>query len=342
MSVSESAIAPEAGRNVHEDRVTCKEGTRSPLEIAAPLGVPLMAVLVIAFFSLDTSGFLTGSNIQNIFADAALPGLLAVGLTIPLVMGDFDISFAAMAGLSSTLFASLVSLHNTAPAVAIVVTLLCGLAVGVLNGGIVAFIGINAFVATIAMQSILIGWEFPLTGSTNIYTGFPQALVTFTRGNTGPVPNLVIVAAVIVAILWVLLEKTVFGRHVKAVGGNREAAHLTGVNVKRTRAIGFVIVALTATVAGILYVNKQAVSYPLSGLESQLLPAFTAAFIGAATFRLGEFNILGTVVGALLVTITSQGLILEGAGPNAQYIFQGLILLVALLFARVISFRREG
>ncbi len=128
------------------------------------------------------------------------------------------------------------------------------------------------------------------------------------------------------------------GADVKAVGGNAEAARLAGVDVRRTRAFGFILCTFAASVAGILFANKQAVAYPLAGLDV-LLPSFTAAFIGAATFRFGEFNIFGTVVGVLVTQIAANGLILLGVPNYTTYVFQGVILLVALVFARVVALR---
>jgi ribose transport system permease protein len=205
----------------------------------------------------------------------------------------------------------------------------------------VAYVGLPALVATIAMSSILIGLQFYISGSVQIFGGYPESLVHFARSSIGPIPTMVVVAAVIVVALWLLLERTIFGRHVKAVGGNREAARLAGVDVRRTLLFSFMISAVTAGVAGVLFANKQAVAYPLSGLDV-LLPSYTAAFIGAATFRFGEFNIFGTVVGVLINMITANGLILLSVPNYTTYLFQGVILLVALIFARAVALRRVG
>ena len=312
---------------------------RTAFELLAPLGVPIMAIGIIIFFSFATTGFLTVENFTNIFANSALPVIVAVGLTIPLVMGEFDLSIASMAGFATILYSQLAAKEGVDPTASILVTLVACIVAGAFNGLVVAYVGLPALVATIAMSSFLVGMEFYISGSAQIYGGFPEALVAFGRSNIGPVPALVIVAAVIVAILWLILEKTVFGRHVKAVGGNAEAARLAGVNVRQTKALGFVVCALSAGIAGVIFANKQAVAYPLAGLDV-LLPSFTAAFIGAATFRFGEFNILGTVVGVLITQITANGLILLGVPNYTTYIFQGLILLVALIFARVVALRQ--
>ncbi|RBP15586.1 ribose transport system permease protein [Roseiarcus fermentans] len=311
---------------------------RTALEMIAPLGVPIMTLGMVVYFGFATTGFLSIGNITDVCANSALPVIVAVGLTIPLVMGEFDLSISALAGLATVLYAQLVAKEGVDPAIAILVTLAASLAAGAFNGFMIAYVGLPALVATIAMSSFLVGMQFYVSGSVQIYGGFPETLVAFSRSNIGPVPTLVIVAAIIVLGAWVLLEKSVFGRQVKAVGGNAEAARLAGVDVRRTRALGFILCTFAASIAGILFANKQAVAYPLAGLDV-LLPSFTAAFIGAATFRFGEFNIFGTVVGVLVTQIAANGLILLGVPNYTTYVFQGVILLVALIFARVVALR---
>jgi ribose transport system permease protein len=334
-----TSLAYATASTLNRLRAPSDKTRRTVLEIFAPLGVPIMTLGMIIFFSLATTGFLTVGNITDVFANSALPVIVAVGLTIPLVMGEFDLSIAALAGFATILYAQLVVKEDIDPAVAIVVTLVASVVAGTFNGLMVAYVGLPALVATIAMSSFLVGMQFYVSGSVQIYGGFPETLVAFCRSNIGPVPTLVIVAAILVIGAWALLEKSIFGRHVKAVGGNAEAARLAGVDVQRTRAFGFILCALTASIAGILFANKQAVAYPLAGLDV-LLPSFTAAFIGAATFRFGEFNIFGTVVGVLVTQIAANGLILLGVPNYTTYVFQGVILLVALIFARIVALRQ--
>lgn len=319
-------------------RASAEERRKSALEVLAPLGVPIMALCIIAYFTYATRGFLSVGNFTDILSNSALPIIVAVGLTIPLVMGQFDLSIAAVAGVATIIYSQLVAKTGVDPSLAIVATLVVAALAGAFNGIMVAYVGLSALVVTIAMSSFMNGMQFYVSNNIQIYGGFPESLVDFARSSLGPVPTLVIVAALVVVGFWTLLEKTLFGRHVKAVGGNAEAARLAGVNVRWTQTAGFILCALAAGAAGVLFANKQAVAYPLSGLDV-LLPSYTAAFIGAATFRFGEFNILGTVVGVLITQITADGLILLGVPNYSTYIFQGAILLVALVFARIVALR---
>jgi len=319
-------------------RASAERKRKSVLEVLAPLGVPIMALCIIAYFTFATPGFLSVGNFTDILSNSALPIIVAVGLTIPLVMGQFDLSIAAVAGVATIIYSQLVAKTGVDPGIAIVATLAAAAVAGAFNGVMVAYVGLSALVVTIATSSFMNGMQFYVSNNIQIYGGFPESLVAFARSSLGRLPTLVIVAALVVLGFWILLEKTLFGRHVKAVGGNAEAARLAGVNVRQTQALGFIICAVVAGVAGVLFANKQAVAYPLSGLDV-LLPSYTAAFIGAATFRFGEFNIFGTVVGVLITQITANGLILLGVPNYSTYIFQGAILLVALIFARVVALR---
>ena len=299
------------------------------------IGVPIMGLVLILVFSVIADNFLTGNNIKDIFAQAALPMIVAVGLTVCLSMGEFDLSLNGVSGLATVLFAVLVA-RNGVPAVpAIALVLLGGVTVGIVNGVLVGTFGVNALIFTIAVNAILQGWQFVVSGSEQIFGGFPVGVVDFARGDVAGVPNLVIVAAVVAIVAWLTLERTTLGRHLRAVGGNAEAARIAGVNTARVKLYGFVITSTLAALAGLLFAARETNAYPLNGLDV-LLPSFAACFIGAAMFKLGEFNVPGTVVGVMIAQITANGLILMNVPTYASYFFQGIILLVALLFARIV------
>ncbi len=209
---SGTSLASAETRLAGTSSAPSEKARRTVLEMLAPLGVPIMTLGMIVYFGFATKGFLSIGNITDVFANSALPVIVAVGLTIPLVMGEFDLSISALAGLATVLYAQLVAKEGVNPATAILVTLVASLAAGAFNGFMIAYIGLPALVATIAMSSFLVGMQFYVSGSVQIYGGFPETLVAFSRSNIGPVPTLVIVAATIVIGAWVLLEKSVFGR----------------------------------------------------------------------------------------------------------------------------------
>jgi ribose transport system permease protein len=299
------------------------------------IGVPLMGLALIVVFSVIADNFLTADNVKDIFAQAALPLIVATGLTVCLSMGEFDLSLNGVAGVATVLMAVLVARHGMSPLLAIPLVLAVGVLVGVVNGVLVGYFGVAALIVTIAVNSILQGWQFVISDSRQIFGGFPPGLVSFARGSVLGIPTLVLVAAAITGLAWALLERTTLGRHLRAIGGNAEAARIAGVDIARVKLAGFVITALLASLAGLLFAARETAAYPLNGLDV-LLPSFAACFIGAAMFKVGEFNIPGTVVGVMIAQITANGLILLNVATYASYFFQGIILLIALLFARLV------
>lgn len=294
-----------------------------------------MAVMI-AIFQSQNSTFLTGANIWTILEGAALPAMVACALTVVLIMGEFDLSVQAIAGFATTTFAALMADWNYTTITAIAVMLGVGLAIGVLTGWLIAYQGLNALVVTIGLASLLNGGEFLVSDSKSISTGIDPGFVDFVRSEVLGVPVLVIIAPLVAIVLWLLLDRTALGRELRAIGANREAARFAGVNVPRTILIGFVITALVCTVAGMLYTGRAGQAYPLTGLQV-LLPSFSACFIGAAMFRVGEFNIPGTVVGAILASMVPNGLLLADVSGYSTYFFQGGILILAVGFARIVA-----
>ncbi|MCW2953406.1 MAG: hypothetical protein JWQ48_2576 [Conexibacter sp.] len=306
------------------------------------IGVPLILVLMIVVFALTAQDFLAGSNIKTIFTDAAFPSMVAIGLTVCLTMGEFDLSLNGVAGLATIVVSVLVARNHMATIPAILITLATvGVVVGLANGLLVGYLGLNALIVTIAVNSGLLGFEYVISKSQQIFGGYPRGFVSFARGSVGPIPNIVILAVVLAIAVWLMLERTTLGRQMRAVGGNAEAARIAGVNVSRTKVWGFIICSLLTAVAGVLFAGKQTAAFPLSGLDV-LLPSYAACFIGAATFKVGEFNIAGTLVGVMIATITANGLLLIGVANYATYLIQGAILLVALTFARLVARRRAA
>jgi ribose/xylose/arabinose/galactoside ABC-type transport system permease subunit len=317
--------APDAGRDTQ--RLRRRVGA---------LGVPIILLVLVLIFQAKSDQFLTVDNIKTIFESAALPAIAACGLTVVLALGEFDLSVQAVAGFATTTVAVLMANQGFALFPAIGVVLLIGALIGLVNGALVAYGRLAALVVTIGMGSLLNGGEFAVSGSQAISSGISPGFVSFARSSVGPVPTLVVVAAVVAVLLWLLLDRTAMGREMRAVGTNADAARFAGVDVRRTIVVGFVIAGAMAALAGILYTGRQGNVYPLTGLTI-LLQSFAACFIGAAMFRLGEFNIPGTVVGALLASVVSNGLLLANVANYATYFFQGGILIVAILFARVVA-----
>ncbi|HVW46344.1 MAG TPA: ABC transporter permease [Solirubrobacterales bacterium] len=297
-------------------------------------GLLVAFLIVIAVFgALKPSIFLTVENLKSVITIAAPLVILSVGLTVVLVMGDFDLSLGAMTGLGGAVAVVLMT-EGTYFVFAIVVALLLAIAVGLTNGILVAYLRGSSFIITLALTNVLIGVELLFTDGKSITTGFERGYLNIAQ--TTPLFGLntqVYVAAVLALIVGLLLGKTEIGRYMYAVGNSPEAARLAGLRTRQLRTIGFIVVALSATVAGILLTSQAGGSTPQQG-ASYLLPAFAGAFLGSAVFKPGQFNVAGTVVGVLFLGTVQTGLTIMDFSTAVVNIVQGAILVAAILLSQ--------
>ena len=299
-------------------------------------GLVVAFLIMVAFFSLVRPHvFPTGDNAKSILEECAPPGILAIGLTAVLVMNDFDLSFASMLGLGSGLITILIINHHVGWVAAVIIALLVGVVGGVFNGFLIAVLGGSSFIITLAMGTVLTGVEYAFTGEKDIFVGFPSGFTKVAQDNSLlGINNQVWIATAIAIIGWITLEKTEIGRFMYAIGGNSEAARLAGVRVRTLRILGFVIIAICAVISGVL-ITSLGGSYTPNPGPPYLLPAYAGVFLGAAAFRPGQFNILGTVVGVLFLETIQTGLTMLNLSTWVINVVQGGILITAMLLSRL-------
>lgn len=294
----------------------------------------VLAILVVVFAIVSPQFFLTWGNILQILNQSALTAIVACGLTLVLATNQFDLSVGNTASLAGVTVA-LLMINGVPIVIAIIVALLVGVVIGLVNAFLVTRLGVNALVATLGVGSVAVGANYFITGGAA--QPFASAAPGFTLISIGDwlgVPRNVYYMIVIVAALWVLLNRTDLGRNVRAVGGNSEAARLAGVGVKRTTTAAFVVCSVSAAVTGILLASVVGSGQPTGG-DGYTLSAFAAAFLGTAVMREGQFHILGTLVGVITVSVGFNGLALAGVPSYAQFLFQGLVLIAAVSFSTV-------
>jgi ribose transport system permease protein len=308
--------------------------------ILARYGVLLAFVAVVLVFSLARpSTFPTWTNAKEILANAAPQMIIALGLTVVLVMQDFDLSVGSMASLAGGAAVAEMTMHGMAWELALVLAAGLGIAAGVAKGYLVAVLRGNSFIMTLAMGTILTGVEFGFTSDITIFQPVSGSFVAIASHSMLGINNEVWFALAVALILWLLLDGTEAGRFMYAIGGNQEAARLSGIRVRTLRVIGFVIVSLTAALVGILIVSNGGGNYTPSFGTYLLLPAYAGAFLGAACFRPGEFNIPGTVVGVALLQTISTGLTFLNLQTYLINLVQGAILIGAVLVSTVATRR---
>lgn len=289
-----------------------------------------LLAMLIAFSILSPKAFPSVGNFTNVLNQASLAMIIAGGLTLAVIVGELDLSIGFAASLHGILITGLI-VHDKLPIpLAIIVVVALGAAVGVVNGFIVTKLKVNSVIATLGVGTIITGCAFAYSAGVPIVAGVPEAFLQISLGRwLLGIPNNIVIMAVVLGGLWVLVERTSIGQEIQAVGGNAAAARLSGINVDRIKTLGFVISGMCAALTGILLASRLG-SGTTSAADSYLLTAFAAVFLGSATLRDGEFHVLGTLVGALIIAFGFNGLNIFGAPTFSQYVFQGAILIVAV------------
>lgn len=307
-------------------------------------GVVFALAGCVIFFSTQEEKFRTYNNFQTTLESAAPLLMMALGLTVVLVMGDFDLSVSGMVAVSSAVIIATIVRTDIPWGVAILIAVVVAVMVGVFNGFLIAYVGTPSFITTLASGVMLAGVELAVTGpGTTFISGAAEVPRSYRNLGIGEpileIKSPVWIAVGLTLVLWLLLTKTEVGRFMYAIGGNPEAARLSGIAVKRLRAAGFVVVALCALTAGVV-TSARTGSHVRNVGTSLLLPAFAAAFLGATLSKRGQFIILGTVVGALFLQVVESGLTFMGYDQDVKNLVKGAILIAAMLLGRFGASRR--
>jgi ribose/xylose/arabinose/galactoside ABC-type transport system permease subunit len=296
--------------------------------LAQKYGTLLVLAIVIIVCASVSDRFLTVSNLLNILQQISMLTVVAVGLTFAFAAKEMDLSVGYTVGAAG-LAAPMLLIAGFSLPIAIGGALAAGFVVGLVNSMLVVSIGVPSLIATLATGSIIFGANFISSGGRAIYGGLPDAFLSIGQGKILGIPTPAIAMLVIVAASWFVLERTVFGRRLYAVGGNAKAAELSGINGRFYRGIGLVLSALFASVAGILLSARLGSGQP-SGGEAYLLDGLAAVFIGMTMLRPGTATVLGTFYGALLIGVMNNGLNLAGMDTYVQSIVKGVVIVIAV------------
>ena len=321
--------------------VRSRDYSRTITLIVGKYGALIVLGLLFIYFSISANYFLTWANFVQIFNQAALTAIIACGLTLVLASGQFDLSIGSVASLAGIVVSTLMISKFPVP-VAIAAAILVGIVVGLCNAFLVTRIGVNALVATLGVGSAAVGVNYFISGGAAqpFGTAAPEfSLISV--GNWLGVPRDVYYMVAVVVVLWIMLNQTVLGRNIQAVGGNAEAARLAGVGVNGVTSAAFVIGGICAAITGILLAAVVGSGQPTGG-DGFTLAAFAAAFLGTAVLREGQFHIVGTVVGVLTVAVGFNGLALTGVPSYFQFFFQGVLLIAAVSFSTLATKRSKA
>ena len=296
-------------------------------------GILLALVALCAGLGLSTEEFLTADNLLTVARQFSVIGVMAVGMTFVIVAGEIDLSVGSVLALSGCLVAQQVVQHSWSMAAAIPVGLAAGAAAGLINGWLTVAMRIPSFIITLGMMSVLRGLTYVMTQAFPI-SGLPDEFRFFGYGALFGVSVPVIAMGVVALCGGLVLSSTRLGRAVYATGGNVEAARLSGIDTDMVRIFAFVLLGTLSAFAGVLNAAWVTVAQPVAGMGYEL-DVIAAVIIGGASFSGGKGTVLGTMIGATLMGVLRNGLVLVGVDVYWQQVAIGGVIIVAVLLDRM-------
>ncbi|MEA4944960.1 MAG: ABC transporter permease [Propionicimonas sp.] len=290
-----------------------------------------VVVLLGVGFAISSPVFLTPGNLLNIAGQASIVGIVAIGVTFVMVAGEIDISVSGIAPLTGMLCALLMTM-GVNMWLAIAAGLCVGLVLGFINGVLTTILHLPSMIVTLGTMYLGQGLANILTGGTAIY-GLPDEFLFVGRGRVFGLPMPFLILIVLGAIAVIILSFTVFGRHVYAIGGNQTVARLAGVPVNRSKISYFVICGVGGSLAAILLTSQVASGQPSTGMSLNML-TITAVVIGGAALSGGKGTIQGSLLGALLLTVLTNGLNLNGISSFWQSVVSAVVLILTIVANR--------
>jgi len=293
-------------------------------ELSIAAGIVLMTII----FSLINPIFISWSNIKDIIDQATIYGLMGLGMSFAIISGGIDLSAGSILALVAVILAKMLA-AGVSPIIAILVAIVFSAVLGLINGVIVTKMRIQPFIATMATMSLFRGIAYLITGGFPI-TSMPSAYRKLVYGSIAlDMRSSVLILFAFAVITHIILKYTKTGNYIYAVGGNEDAANLSGVKCVLNRNIAYIICAIGSALAGIVLLAKLGTAEPTAG-NGYELQAIAAVAIGGASMAGGRGTIIGTFLGAIMLTGLKVGLIVIGVDPFWQYIATGLVIVIAV------------
>jgi ribose transport system permease protein len=303
---------------------------RLKLKPGREVGVFIALILMIVIFTILDPSYLTPGNMIDIIKMATINGILAIGMTFAIITGGIDLSVGSSFALI-IVAVSLLTTNGFFPITSIIFGVLIGAGLGAINGVLTTKMQLQPFIATLGTMSIYRGVAYVITGGwpvLNIPTTYRRSLGARIIGD---VPISIIVLIVIVIVAHIFLQKTKFGHYLFAVGGNEEAAKLSGVNIEFIKVIAYLCCGICAAFAGMIMLANLGTGEPAAG-QGYELDAIAASAIGGTRMAGGRGSVMGTILGALLLAALKIGLIITGVSTFWQFIVTGIIIVIAAYF----------
>lgn len=307
--------------------------SRSPRWNLQILGIYIaLAVMWIALTVLSPY-FFTVENVRSLLISASTVSLIAAGLTIVLIAGEIDLSFAAMQAFAGSISAILIIKSGLPWPLGMLIAIACGTAAGLVSGAVTVIGRLPTFITTLAMLGIVQGTAFLLTNGQPV-SGFPDAYQIIGNNRIGPVPFSILVPAIIYVVLQFVLTRTTFGHQVFAVGGNKIAATRVGISWKKIVVTVLALSGFLAAISGIIITSRLDAGSGTYGADD-LLPAVAGVIIGGTSLTGGVGSLVGTFGGIMIIVTISDGLVLLNISQFWQQVLVGVIIMGAVIVDKV-------
>ncbi|HLF25312.1 MAG TPA: ABC transporter permease [Anaerolineae bacterium] len=313
---------------------------RRLIDLLGENGFIVIFILWCVYLAFAADAFLTSRNIFTVLRQASIVSIVAIGEMLVMLMGALDISLAAILGFSGVLTAGLMTQSNAPPALAGAIGIGIGGIIGLINGFLVTKVKINAVIATLGMLNVLNGIAFIYAQGQTIYGPQLQSIAFLARGSLGPLPLIgevpvpVALMFIFYAVFYFILNRTVYGAQIYALGNNEKAAWLAGIRVDRVKILAFMLAGLLAGFGGVMQASRQGSATGGMGDEF-LFPILTAVILGGISLSGGKGRVQNTLIASIFLVTITNGMVLLGTSIYAQRIVSGAILIGALSLDRL-------
>lgn len=315
--------------------------TKTNLAVFAKKYGTLVALfLICVFFTIECPGvFLTRSNIITVLRQISILAVMGAGMTVIMISGGIDLSCGYNVSFCGIIAAALYQNYGLPLWLAALLTLGFGSLIGLFNGLLVAYVRIPAFICTMSAGFLIQGLNQAYTQGYPI-SGLNNAFDFFALSTTFGIPNAIYIMAAFMALIFVLLNHTKFGRNCYAMGGNPEATMMSGVNIKRTQLLAYVLSGFGMAVAALILLSRLGSAHPTAG-DGFNMTCVAVVFLGSTMFREGEHNLLGSLFGALIMGILTNGMTLMNLPYYYQNIAQGAVILLAVAVSSIMRAKKK-
>ena len=292
------------------------------------VGMPFVLLVLVVFMLIKAPNFGTVSNLFNVARSISISAILAAGMTFVIITTGIDLSVGSTIAVSGCI-AVLAAQQGLNPLLAILLGMVIGALIGLINGFLIAYCNLAAFIVTLGTMTFMRGLAYTITGGLPIVDNGLN-FRALGNGYLFHVPIPFIVMIIVYVVMWIVLDKTKYGSHVYAVGGNAEAARLAGINVKGVLLSVYVIAGLCAGLAGCIFAARVVSAQPTAG-DGYEMDAIAAAVLGGTSPMGGKGKIPGTLIGAIIFGVLTTGLVLMNVPFFTQQLVKGIVIIIAVL-----------